>query len=44
MTPEEEVVRAQLAAFSSLDVDQIMMHFADDASFLPGFSFPHTRG
>ena len=43
MTPEE-VVRTQLAAFSSLDVDQIMMHFADDASFLPGFSFPTYSG
>jgi limonene-1,2-epoxide hydrolase len=43
MTPEE-VVRAQLAAFSSLDVDQIMAYLADDATFLPGFSFPTYSG
>jgi limonene-1,2-epoxide hydrolase len=43
MTPEE-VVRAALAAFSSLDVDQIMEYFADDATFLPGFSFPTYAG
>src|SRR6476619_2645310 len=43
MTPED-VVRAQLAAFSSLDVDQIMERFTDDATFLPGFSFPTYSG
>jgi limonene-1,2-epoxide hydrolase len=43
MTPEE-VVRAYLAAWSSLDVDQIMAYFADDATFLPGFSFPTHSG
>jgi limonene-1,2-epoxide hydrolase len=36
----EEVVRAEMAAWASLDVDQIMAYFADDATFLPGFSFP----
>ena len=35
------VVRyALMAAWASLDVDQIMAYFADDATFLPGFSFP----
>jgi len=29
----EEVVRAELEAWSSLDVDQIMAHLADDATF-----------
>jgi limonene-1,2-epoxide hydrolase len=43
MTPEE-VVRAQMAALASLDVDQIMAYFADDATFLPGFSFPTYSG
>jgi len=43
MTPED-VVRAQLAAFSSLDVGQIMERFTDDATFLPGFSFPTYSG
>jgi limonene-1,2-epoxide hydrolase len=43
MTPEE-VVRAELAAFASLDIDQIMAHFADDATFLPGFTFPTYSG
>ena len=43
MTPEE-VVRGALAAFASLDVDQIMAYFADDATFLPGFTFPTYSG
>ena len=43
MTPEE-VVRAEMAAWASLDVDQIMAYFADDATFLPGFSFPTHSG
>jgi limonene-1,2-epoxide hydrolase len=40
----EEVVRAELASLASLDVDQIMAHLADDATFLPGFSFPTYSG
>ena len=43
MTPEE-VVRAEMAALASLDADQIMTYFADDATFLPGFSFPTHSG
>jgi limonene-1,2-epoxide hydrolase len=43
MTPEE-VVRSYLAAWSSLDVDQIMAYFAEDATFVPGFSFPTYSG
>ncbi len=40
----EEVVRAELQAWSSLDVDQIMAHFAPDATWLPGFTFPTYSG
>jgi limonene-1,2-epoxide hydrolase len=40
----EEVVRAELEAWSSLDVDQIMAHFAPDATWFPGFSFPTYSG
>jgi limonene-1,2-epoxide hydrolase len=43
MTPEE-VVRAELAAWSSLDVDQILAYFADDATWLPAFKFPTYSG
>jgi len=40
----EAVVRAELRAWSSLDVDQIMTHFAPDATWLPGFTFPTYSG
>ena len=40
----EEVVRAELEAWSSLDVDKIMAHFAPDATWFPGFSFPTYSG
>ena len=43
MTPEE-VVRAELAALASLDLDQVMAFVADDATFLPGFTFPTYSG
>jgi limonene-1,2-epoxide hydrolase len=43
MTPED-VVRAEMGAWSSLDVDQIMGYFTDDATWLPGFSFPTYSG
>jgi limonene-1,2-epoxide hydrolase len=43
MTPEE-VVRAELTALASLDIDQIMAYLADDATFLPGFTFPTYSG
>jgi limonene-1,2-epoxide hydrolase len=40
----EEVVRAELQSWSSLDVAQIMVHFAPDATWLPGFGFPTSSG
>jgi limonene-1,2-epoxide hydrolase len=40
----EAVVRAELEAWSSLDVDQIMLHFTPDATWLPGFTFPTYSG
>ena len=43
MTPEE-VVRAEMAAWASLDVEQIMAYIADDATFLPAFSLPTYSG
>ena len=43
MTPEE-VVKAEFAAWASLDVDQIMAYFTDDVTWLPGFSFPTYSG
>ena len=43
MTPEE-VVRAQLEAVSTLDIDQIMAHFAEDATFMPAIGGPTTSG
>ena len=43
MTPEE-VVRAEMSAWSSLNVDQIMQYFADNATWVPGFSFPTYSG
>lgn len=33
-----------MQAWSSLDVDQIMVHFAPDATWLPGFGFPTSVG
>jgi limonene-1,2-epoxide hydrolase len=40
----EAVVRAELEAWSSLDVDQIMAYFAPDATWLPGFTYPTSSG
>jgi limonene-1,2-epoxide hydrolase len=40
----EEVVRAELVAWSSLDVDQIMAYFAPEATWLPGFGFATSSG
>ena len=40
----DQVVRAELEAWSSLDVDQIMAHFAPDATWLPGFTYPTSSG
>ena len=43
MTPEE-VVRAEMAAWSSLDADQIMAYIADEATWLPYFGAPTYSG
>jgi len=40
----EEVVRAELQAWSSDDVDQVMAHFAPDATWWPAFTFPTYSG
>ena len=40
----EDVVRAELEALSSLDIDQIMANFADNATFFPGFGYPTYSG
>jgi limonene-1,2-epoxide hydrolase len=40
----EEVVRAEMDSWSSLDVDQIMSYFAPDATWLPGFGLPTWSG
>jgi limonene-1,2-epoxide hydrolase len=40
----EEIVRAELEAWSSLDIDQIMAYFADDATFVPAIGFPTYSG
>ena len=40
----EEVVRAALKAVSSLDIEQVMAHFAPDTTWLPGFSYPTYSG
>jgi limonene-1,2-epoxide hydrolase len=33
-----------MATLASLDIDQFMGYIADDATFLPGFSFPTYSG
>ena len=43
MNPEE-VVRAHLATNSTLDIDQMMAYFTEDATFFPGFGFPTYSG
>ena len=43
MTPEE-VVRAEMTAWSTLDVDQIMAHFAPEATWVPGIGWPTSSG
>jgi limonene-1,2-epoxide hydrolase len=40
----EEVVRAELAAWSSLDVDKIMAYFADDATFVAAIGYAPFSG
>src|SRR5262249_8453899 len=43
MNPEE-VVRAQLEAVSSLDIDQMTAYLADDATFMPAIGRPTYSG
>ena len=40
----EEIVRAEIAAWGRNDIDEIMSHFADDATFDIGPSFPQLSG
>lgn len=40
----EEVIRAELAAWGRNDVDEVMSHFADDAEFDIGPSYPRLTG
>ena len=40
----EGVVRAQCEAWSSLDIDKVMAHFAPDASWWPAFTYPKASG
>ena len=43
MNPEE-VVRAHLATSSTLDIDQMMAYFTDDATFMPAIGLPTYSG
>ena len=40
----QEVVRAELEAWSSLDVDQIMAYFTQDATWKPSLVHPTSSG
>jgi limonene-1,2-epoxide hydrolase len=40
----EEVVQAELEAWSSLDVDQIMAYFAQEATWKPSLVHPTSSG
>ena len=40
----EGVVRAELKAWSSLDIDQVMAYFAPDAYWWPAFTYPRSSG
>lgn len=40
----EEIVRAELAAWGNNDVDEVMSHFADDATFDIGPEWPTLSG
>jgi limonene-1,2-epoxide hydrolase len=44
MMTAEEVVRAEIAAWSRNDVDEVMSHFAEDATFDIGPSWPRLAG
>ncbi|QRY45262.1 nuclear transport factor 2 family protein [Mycolicibacterium boenickei] len=40
----EEIVRAEIAAWGRNDVDEVMSHFADDATFDIGPDWPKRSG
>ncbi len=40
----EQIVRAEMAAWASNDVDEVMSHFADDAVFDIGPQYPRLTG
>ena len=40
----EEVVRAEMQAWSTLDVDQIMGYFTPDATWMPSLEHPTAHG
>ena len=40
----EEVVRAEMQAWSTLDVDQIMGYFTPDATWMPSLEHPTVHG
>jgi limonene-1,2-epoxide hydrolase len=44
MMTAEEIVRAEIAAWGRNDVDEIMSHFAEDAAFDIGPSYPRLAG
>lgn len=44
MITPEEVVRAEIAAWSRNDVDEVMSHFAEDATLDIGPSWPRLAG
>ena len=43
MNPEE-VVRAEMQAWSTLDADQIMAYFTADATWMPSLEHPTAQG
>lgn len=44
MMTAEEIVRAEIAAWGRNDVDEVMSHFAQDAAFDIGPSYPRLKG
>jgi limonene-1,2-epoxide hydrolase len=40
----EEIVRAEMAAWARNDVDEVMSHFAEEATFDIGPSYPQLSG
>ena len=44
MMSAEEIVRTEMAAWGRNDVDEVMSHFAEDAQFDIGPSYPRLSG